>query len=285
MLRQFTRLYPEIENSDSVPVKNLSEYREELKRDIVQTCSKLIKSDQDLATLVSSFQKTKSTEYLQEICSKLFELFPIETNDIYHSMLPTSIQLKAYLSDKLENIGDCKLQTIICAYISNVIAEIPILFSVRQYNGHPIMYLQLSEGVYKVSFRYTGPTVKKYNGNNPFNLTKEMAYNPDFIDRDFKTGEEQSILYWDVINAIYILDNVNILRRCLVNYASNPDYYSEIFNRTVQGVKQSNVYSEPITEYWEIEMRRIKDIWSDPRTPKDPSRFKQLVVDSLRFTE
>lgn len=284
-VRQFAALYPQPEIVDVTDQRKFTSYRQELKQLLIESSNKLLIESDEVNKLVDKFLVSKSSQDLQLLCNELFNLLPIETNGIYHPMLPTYAQLQRYLSSDMQNIGDCKLLTVVCAYICNVMAGIPSLLSVRSYNGHPILYLNLADGVHRVSFRYNGVVVKPYRGVSPFELTAEEAYDSNFTDKDFKVGEEQSTLYWDILNAIFILDMLNILRRCVVNFAFHPDEYLSEFESVIQYLEQTNIYSEPVICYWVSEMERVSSLWRDPRSNKNPEAFTQQVIDSLRFTE
>lgn len=281
-MRQYAELYPLVTGAVSAAADF---HRQILKQNLIDAALKLLNSSEDLKILVDTFLVSKNPEDLQQICSALFANLPIETGGVYHPMLPTQQQLNAYLSDEMQNMGDCKLLTIICAYICNVMANIPSLLSVRSYNGHPILYLNLPAGAYKISFRYNGPTVKPYRGENPFDLTAEDEYQPGFTDKDFKVGEEQSTLYWDILNAVYVLDCLNVLRRSVVNLVLNPTFYLAEFTGAIQYLKTSGIYAEPVIDYWETEMDRVSDLLRDPRSSKDKQEFRLGVISSLRFTE
>ncbi len=285
MLNQFENLYPKIEAEPEALSVSFEYYRQNLKLNLQEACKKLLDEFPQVNSQVESFSLRKDPEELQKLCDILFQIFPIETEGIFHPLMPAQFQLESYISGKLDSIGDCKLLSIICAYLCNIISSVKVLISVREYNGHPILYLDLPSGVHKVSFRHSGPRVKKYSGESPFTLTARDEYDSEFMDKDFKAGEEQSILYWDILNAVFVLDIITVLRRCLVNYSLNPAFYTETFKKSVVALSLSKVFSDPVIEYWQAEFSRITDWWGHSRSRLNAESFRQRVIDSLRFTE
>lgn len=283
MLRQFENLYPE-SLQDFNPF-DLNSYKRDLKNNIKSIYTLVCEQYPGLLELVNQFIQCKDKESLQKICEFLFRIFPIATDEKYHPMQGVMFQTQRYLQCDFNRIGDCKLLTLLCAYICNSLANIPVLISVRPYNGHPVLYLGLPFGVHKVSFRYGGPVVKPFKGEIPIDLRRKEEFDLSFSDSDFRAGEELSILYGDVLGAFYVLDAINILRRCVVNYSTNPEYYRNMFYEQVKLLGSIHINTEQVITYWQAELDRVEHLFLDPRVNCSTQRFKELVISSLRFTE
>lgn len=198
-----------------------------------------------------------------------------------HPLLTTRSQIESMVNNKLSGVGDCKLLTIMTAYITSGICRLPTLTSIRCYSGHPILYVELQEQPYKVSYLHEKPRISPVADLDMFELRREQVYDTNFIEEDFPN--DKSILYWNVRDAIFVLDCMNIMRRSVVNYAIDPTYYATTFTEAANILNDSSIPARPVLNYWENELDRITSMYNDPRAPQDPQIFKKRVANSLRF--
>lgn len=242
----------------------------------------LVNENPKLGEKVEKLVAYKDIYLLQELCEEIFETIPMkdEQGEV-HPLISTKEQLERYIKGDRKDLGDCKLLTLFTAYICVIKAQIPTAISIRNYSGHPVLFAELNDKAYKVSYLHESLSIKLFEGvNNPFDLTQEQRINTGFLDTDFPN--DQSILFWNVTEAIFILDCMNILRRCVVNYVLDPKKYEEIFNHTEEILKNSGIYHNSILLYWEGEFGRIKHMYTDPRN-KDPIKLREMIIKGLRF--
>jgi hypothetical protein len=275
-----THRYPELEWGEN-PEKHII-HSDEIITLLSEVYSRLAQRNSKLQLASSSFIKSPDILHIVTMCNLLFDTIPMQLNGRLNSLVTTQEQIDRFLKEDFSDIGDCKFLTIIAAYICSVLLRLPVVISIRHYSGHPILYITLQDQVYKISFLHTGARVDIFQGDNPFDLTENHSYDSDFHDEDLPY--ERLILYWKVSNAIFVLDAMNILRRCVVNYAQNPQDYSRIFKEVTLLLKNSGIYHNSIVSYWEGEMDRVSSLWQDPRVRATPENFAIAVEKSLRFT-
>ena len=243
--------------------------------------TKLVEQYPILDELVLELNEIKDIHSLNNVCQFLFSTIEMKDNHgNLNPLISTREQLERYGSDSFDGFGDCKLLTILTAYICNINAEIPPNISVRNHSGHPVLFIQINNIPYKISFLHEFCEIKEFTGEDPFVLSEQQRFDPSFIDEDFPG--DRLILYWDVNSAMFVLDCINILRRCVVNYVLDPQKYDVIFNEVITILNNSGVYHNSIAHYWEQEFDRVKDILSyNPSVSSDIIR--NIIIKSLRF--
>ncbi|MCA9387265.1 hypothetical protein KC669_04495 [Candidatus Dojkabacteria bacterium] len=246
----------------------------------------LLNENKGLDFAVQEFSKDTSLPNLKLLCEMMVLSIPmINTSGQLHPLMSTQEQIQKFLDGQRDGIGDCKLLTILTTYFISHIFEMPTVVSIRSYSGHPILFTNMKSQNYQISFLHKEPAVKHNVQSDPFSVISADHMSDYFDDPDFPNTK--SLLYWRVRNATFVLDGMNILRRCVVNYAFKPNFYTEIFKQTSMLMYEAELFADPIIFYWETELDRIKEMYQR-RILIQGDRFnahffKNDVVNSLRF--
>jgi hypothetical protein len=234
-----------------------------------------IEQNPELSTLIktlhSNLHEGKEEETVQTIRSLMETiriLIPaVDHNGEPHPKFTTIEQIKQfqqiregrnYNLGKLCN-GDCKLQTLLAAFILNKILGQRVLISVRRINAHAVLFFEVFGSIYKVSFSHEEVIYKKFEDQDLFSYLNEQTRTISIKDSDYSSLN--SILYFSVIDALTVLDCINLMRRCVVNYIYDPDKYAQIFQCIVKYLKSTGIYYGRIIETWEFELERVQDVY------------------------
>lgn len=232
-----------------------------------------------------AFLDSPSENTLRELANEIFNRLPMSNkSNQLNSLLTTREQLSYFMNDALEDIGDCKLLTIITAYITSTLGNHPTLISIRNYSEHPVLYVKLHENAYKISYVHKEPYIKEM-----MEITIFESLGHDDVDEGFEEEEfpnSKSLLFWSISKAISTLDHMNLMRRCLVNLPTNPSFFYDMYQKAKDSLASSQCFSLPIIEYWESEMERIKDMTELGLVlGTSPHIIKNNIIRSLRFSE
>lgn len=168
-------------------------------------------------------------------------------------------QMEQFRDDgNLDSAGDCKLLTVLTAYVTSRVCNLPTVVSIRNYSGHPVLFTQIKDVNYKLSYLHTGPKIDPFTDDDPFYFNKSTTREP-FTDSEFQTGNQ--ILYYDVKKAMFVLDCINLLRRAVVNYPLDPDHYANKFAEIITILSTSETSAQSVIEYWQGELDRVMYIY------------------------
>ncbi len=214
--------------------------------------------------------------------------FPIvDENRNLYPMKTVQEQISEWLTcdNNSKKPADCKLVSLIFAYILIIHLQIPTALSIRIYSGHPVVYCKPNNGkVYRISFLKDGPDIKSIEDLDGVDF-EEVQRSKSI--RHYDIFLNNSILIWRVSEAAVLLDFINLLRRCLVNLPNNPEKYTKIFNDLVTNLSnygldhQLTDVTELIINYWESEKNRLEHIMT--RNAGNTDEVMSIFTCSLRF--
>lgn len=238
---------------------------------------------------LTQFGEMPSIESLEQLSQSVVKAFPLyDSTGELNPMYTTEEQIRKVITDEKDGIGDCKLLTIYTTYLTSSLLRLPTIVSVRVYSGHPVLYIKDDQVTYKISYLHEKPKVNSYSKNqeDPFDLIDRDTEVTIFQEPDFT--HSRSLLYWKVRDASFVLDGINLLRRCVVNYCIDPNGNKQIFEEVINRLQTEEMNTSPIITYWESEMERIIDLYqqallfSGSRFSTD--EFRNKIIKSLRFS-
>lgn len=235
-----------------------------------------------LLGMVEKLVDSKDYISLESILKEIHRIIPMKSGNELYPLLSTREQLLRFLKGERGGFGDCKFLTILTAFICIAKVGLTTVISIRKYSEHPVLFVSLQGTAYKISFLHTNPEIKQFSDDNPFDVSPELKVNGSFKDNDFQNNK--SILFWYIREAIFVLDCINILRRCVVNYVLDTDKNLANFSKVIIALKSSGIGIEAVINYWELELERIQEMIRCNSLTQNPQRLRQIIIGSLRAT-